>query len=109
VEDLAHFAIAVQTGALVNKATLTQMFTRQSTRDGQAIPFGLGWLVDVQNGQKEVWYTGGLQGVSTILYMRPEHGFALTLLVNLEGLVTPSRASPIIELARSIAEIVLRD
>jgi serine beta-lactamase-like protein LACTB, mitochondrial len=109
VEDLAHFAIAVQTGALVNKATLTRMFTRQSTRDGQDIPFGLGWMVDVQNGQKEVWHTGGLQGVSTILYMRPEHGFALTLLVNLEGLVTPSRASPIIELARSIAEIVLRD
>jgi CubicO group peptidase (beta-lactamase class C family) len=85
VEDLAHFAIAVQTGALVDKATLAQMFTRQKTRDGQDIPFGLGWMVDVQNGQKEVWHTGGLQGVSTILYMRPEQGFAITLLVNLEG------------------------
>jgi hypothetical protein len=51
----------------------------------------------------------GLQGVSTILYMRPEQGFALALLVNLEGLVTPPRTSPLIELARSIAGIVLRD
>jgi serine beta-lactamase-like protein LACTB, mitochondrial len=107
VEDLAKFAVAVQTNGLVAKATLEQMFTRQKTRDGQDIPFGLGWAVGERNGHREVWHTGGLQGVSTILYMRPEQGFAAVLLLNMSGLATPPATAPVLGLARQLAEIVL--
>ena len=105
-EDLAKFAMAVATGGLVTKTTLAQMFTRQKTRDGQDIPFGLGWVVGVRKAQKEVWHLGGAQGVSTILFMRPEQGLAVVLLLNMGGLSTPAATAPILELARQVAEIV---
>jgi serine beta-lactamase-like protein LACTB len=107
VEDLAKFAVAVQTDGLVGKATLEQMFTRQKTRDGREIPFGLGWAIGERNGRQEVWHTGGLQGVSTILYMQPEQGFAAVLLLNINGLATPPATAPVLGLARQLAEIVL--
>jgi hypothetical protein len=82
------------------------MFTRQKTRDGQDVHFGLGWAVERHNGQQEVWHLGGGQGVSNILYMQPEQGLAVALLVNINGLATPPTAAPILGLARRIAEIV---
>jgi len=106
-EDLAKFAVAVQTDGLVAKDTVEQMFTRQRTRDGHDIPFGLGWAIGERNGHREVWHTGGLQGVSTILYMRPEKGFAAVLLLNVNGLSTPPATAPVLGLARQLAEIVL--
>jgi CubicO group peptidase (beta-lactamase class C family) len=106
VEDLAKFAMAVQRGNLTTKATLEQMFTRQKTRDGQDVPFGLGWAVEMHDGQKEVWHLGGGQGVSNILYMQPEQGLAVALLVNINGLATPPTGAPILGLARRIAEMV---
>jgi serine beta-lactamase-like protein LACTB len=106
-EDLARFAVAVQTDGLVAKDTLEQMFTRQKTRDGHDILFGLGWAIGERNGQREVWHTGGLQGVSTILYMRPEQGFAAVLLLNVNGLSTSPATAPVLALARQLAEIVL--
>jgi serine beta-lactamase-like protein LACTB len=106
VEDLAKFAIAVQMGVLVTKATLEQMFTPQKTQSGQDVPFGLGWVIAAPHGQKEVWHLGGGQGVSTILYMRPEQGLAVGILINVNGLATPLTAAPILDLARRIAEIV---
>jgi serine beta-lactamase-like protein LACTB, mitochondrial len=106
VEDLAKFAIALQRGNLTTKVTLEHMFTSQKTRDGQDVHFGLGWAVERRNGQQEVWHLGGAQGVSNILYMQPEQGLAVTLLVNINGLATPASAAPILGLARRIAEIV---
>jgi CubicO group peptidase (beta-lactamase class C family) len=61
-EDLARFAIAVQTEVLVSKVTLAQMFVRQKTRDGRDVPFGLGWIIGVQAVQKEVWHMGEESG-----------------------------------------------
>jgi serine beta-lactamase-like protein LACTB, mitochondrial len=108
VEHLAKFAIAVQRGSLVTKATLELMFTPQKTRGGQDIPFGLGWVVETRNRRKrkEVWHMGGGQGVSNILYMQPEQSLAVALLVNINGLATPPPTAPILGLARRLAEIV---
>jgi CubicO group peptidase (beta-lactamase class C family) len=105
VEDLARFAIALQTGNLVTMTTLEQMFTRQTTRDGQDTPFGLGWVIGARHGRKEVWHLGGAQGVSTILYMRPQEGMAVALLINMSGLARPTKEPPILLVARRIAEI----
>jgi serine beta-lactamase-like protein LACTB len=106
-EDLAKFAVAVQTDGLVAKDTVEQMFTRQKTRDGRDIPFGLGWAIGERNGHQEVWHTGALQGVSTILYMQPEQRFAAVVLLNVSGLATPPATAPVLGLARQLAEIVL--
>jgi len=101
VEDLAKFAIAVQTGALVKKETLEQMWTRQKTRDGQETAYGLGWALGERNGRKEVSHSGGQQRVSTLLYMLPGTAAAVALMSNLEG-------ARLMQLARQIADITLQ-
>ena len=85
VEDLARFAIAVQTGKLVKKETLDQMWTRQKTRDGKETGYGLGWGLSERNSLKEVGHGGAQQRVSTYLYMIPEKGLAVVLMANLEN------------------------
>jgi CubicO group peptidase (beta-lactamase class C family) len=104
VEDLARFAIAMQTGKLVKKETLDRMWTRQKTRDGQEINYGLGWVVGAREGVKEVQHGGAQQRVSTFLYLLPEKGAAVALMVNLEGMggVLPN-------LARRIADIAIQE
>ncbi len=97
VVDLAKFAIALRRGVLVRKETLEQMWTRQKTRDGQEISYGLGWNLSQYRGQREVFHTGGQPRVSTLLYMRPDQGIAVVLMSNLEG-------ARLIELARQIAD-----
>ncbi|HXG37420.1 MAG TPA: serine hydrolase domain-containing protein [Bacteroidota bacterium] len=113
VEDLAKFAIAVQTHKLLKPETTQQMFTPQKLSNGQRIrvnpnnpnnpnvSYGLGWFVNERNGEKEIYHSGGQQRVSTLLYMLPEKKFAVVLMSNLEG-------AGLMNLAREIADIVLK-
>jgi serine beta-lactamase-like protein LACTB len=103
VEDLAKFAIAMQTGVLVKKDTLDQMWTSQKTRDGKATGYGMGWGVHERNGMKEVEHGGAQQRVSTYLYTIPEKGLAVVLMTNLEGI-----GGGLASLSKQIADIVLQ-
>jgi serine beta-lactamase-like protein LACTB, mitochondrial len=102
VEDLAKFAIALQTGKLLKPESLHQAWTRQKTRDGKETTYGLGWQVSERNAMKEVAHGGNQARVTTYLYMLPEHGFAVVLMMNLEGVTSR------VELARQIADITLQ-
>lgn len=101
-EDLARFAIAVQTGALVKAETLAQMWTRQKTRDGNETTYGLGWQLGGHNGLKDVSHGGAQQRVSTYLYMIPEKGLAVVVMANLENV-----GGSLNKLTRQIADILL--
>jgi CubicO group peptidase (beta-lactamase class C family) len=110
VEDLAKFAIAVQTNKLLKAETVQRMFTPQRLTNGQivrtnpnnpSVSYGLGWFMNERGGEKEVYHTGGQQRVSTLLYMLPERKFAVVLMSNLEG-------ARLLNLAREIADIVLK-
>jgi CubicO group peptidase (beta-lactamase class C family) len=96
VEDLAKFAIAVETGVLIKKGTLEQMWTAQKTRAGQSTGYGFGWGIINQNG-----HNGGQQRISTQLYLLPDPGFAVALMANLEG-------ANLSGLARQIADLVVQ-
>jgi serine beta-lactamase-like protein LACTB, mitochondrial len=85
VEDLAQFAIAVNTGKLLKPETVRQMWETQRKRDGTSTGYGLGWSLGRRGGQLEVWHDGAQPQVSTILYMLPDKGFALAVMTNLEG------------------------
>ena len=102
VIDLARFAIAAQTAALVKQETLDQMWTSQKTRDGKETSYGLGWSVTTQNAVKEIHHGGAQQRVSTYLYMIPEKGFAVVLMANMEGV-----GGRLSALCREIANITL--
>jgi serine beta-lactamase-like protein LACTB, mitochondrial len=101
VEDLAKFAIAIQSGKLLKPESLNQAWTKQKSIDGKETTYGLGWQVSERNGLKEVIHGGNQARVTTYLYMLPERGFAVVLMMNLEGVGSRT------ELARQIADITL--
>jgi CubicO group peptidase (beta-lactamase class C family) len=102
-EDVARFALALHSGALLKKETRDQMFVRQRTHDGKPTAFGLGWAVGADRARREVYHIGGQPKVSTVLYLLPDSGVSVVFLANLEGVGTP-----LLELARQVAETVTR-
>lgn len=102
VTDMARFAVALQTNALVKQATRAQMWTLQQTRAGEATPYALGWRITTRNGLTEIHHGGTAAGFSTFLYLLPDKHVAVVLMANLE-LWGQKRD----ELARRIADIVL--
>lgn len=97
--DVVRFAAALENGALVKPETRTEMWTRQKTRAGQVLAYGLGWGIGEWKGRREVSHTGGQERVSTVLYLQPDRGLAVAVLTNLQG------ARPT-DLARTLSEIV---
>ena len=97
VEDLVRFAIAIESGTLLNRASREAMFTRQKTLDGHPVDYGLGWSLSRNSGRDEVWHTGRMHGVTAILYTLPDRDFAVAILANFEQV-------ELIDLARRIAD-----
>jgi CubicO group peptidase (beta-lactamase class C family) len=104
VEDIGKFYIALRGGKLVNAKTLEQMWTPQKTRDGQQIPYGLGWRVADRKGMKEIYHGGAAAGFSTFLYCLPDQNTAVVLMANMELLGGKQRD----DLARQIADLVIK-
>jgi serine beta-lactamase-like protein LACTB, mitochondrial len=103
VEDVARFAMALQGGILLNRDSLARMLTRQKTRDGKPVGYGLGFFLTERDRVKEAWHTGGQQRVSNVLYLQPDRRIAVVLLSNLEGI-----GPQLTDLAREIAALVAR-
>lgn len=102
--DLARFAVAVMNHELVSSETLAQMMTPVRLRDGEIVPFGLGWGLfpgEEWLGSREAFHGGVTPQVSGMLYLLPERRTAVALLMNLESV--SGRTS----LAAEIAGIVL--
>jgi serine beta-lactamase-like protein LACTB len=97
VEDLAKFAVALQTGKLLKQETLNQMWQPQKTSQGKVLGRGLGWVLGKRSGQREVGHDGAQPRVSTILYLLPDKGFTLVVMTNLERV-------KMIDFARLIAD-----
>ena len=103
VEDVAHFAMALQGGVLVGRDGLQRMLTPQRTREGKPIGYGLGFFLTERDGVREAWHTGGQQRVSNVLYLQPDRRLGVVLLTNLEGI-----GPQLTDLAREIAAVVAR-
>lgn len=102
VEDLAKFAVALQTNKLLKPETRAQAWSKQKLKDGKDSTYGLGWQLSEHNGAKEVAHGGNQSRVTTLLYLLPERNFAVVLMMNLESVGNRT------QLARQIAEIVLQ-
>jgi serine beta-lactamase-like protein LACTB len=81
-DDLARFAIALESGGLLSSATAQLMWTSQKTSDGKATGYGYGWGVGDANGVRTVGHTGGQPGCSSVLWMLPDRGFAVSIMTN---------------------------
>jgi CubicO group peptidase (beta-lactamase class C family) len=101
-EDLARFAVALQTDKLLKRETIELMYAPQKTKDGKETSYGLGWGVGKRPaGERAVGHSGGQQRVSTFLHMQPEQGLAVVVMSNLEG-------ARLGELVQQIGDLVLK-
>jgi CubicO group peptidase (beta-lactamase class C family) len=99
-DDVARFAVALESGLLLKPESLKLMLTRQKLKNGTLTGFGLGFVLGTHRRHREVYHLGGQPRVSTLLYMRPDEGLAVVLLTNLEGV-----GNPLLDLARQIADL----
>jgi CubicO group peptidase (beta-lactamase class C family) len=87
VRDLARFDLALKQGVLVELATLERAWLPPSGRDGRPLPHGLGWFVQIHNGEQIVWQFGMSENAgSSLLVTIPRRRLTLILLANSDGL-----------------------
>lgn len=97
VEDLAKFAIAVNTNKLVKAETLRQMWTKPKTADGKEQGYAMGFLINDQNDLLRVFNDGSQAGTRTYLFLVPKQKFAVALMTNLERAYCEELVPKIIE------------
>lgn len=98
-EDLARFAIALETGKLLKPETFRRMRSPMKTTDGKESAY-FGWRIGERLGEQVLSHTGSQQGTATFFGMVPEKGFALALIANTED-------AGLRDLAREITDILL--
>jgi CubicO group peptidase (beta-lactamase class C family) len=86
VEDLARYAAALQRNELLKPETQQRMWTAQTNRAGQVLPYGLGWFVQEYAGLRVVYHYGIWDGCSSLLMLVPEAELAFVVLANSERL-----------------------
>jgi CubicO group peptidase (beta-lactamase class C family) len=85
VRDLAAFSIALDTRTLLSEDTLAAAWS--APQGAARTRFGLGWFVQVYNGQPVVWHFGYAPDASSSLFIHlPARHKTLILLANSDGL-----------------------
>lgn len=105
-EDLARFAIAVETGQLIKPETFRQMTQGQRTTGGVETGYACGWYVNTRDGGRRdgsVWHGGVQPGFTSDLWLVPSRRFAVAIVANLEG----GGRLGLADLGEQIAAIVL--
>ena len=70
--------------------SLALAWTAPMDANGQRLPHGLGWFVQLYNGERIVWQFGvGDNASSSLVVTIPGRGITLILLANSQGLVRP--------------------
>jgi CubicO group peptidase (beta-lactamase class C family) len=87
--DVARFSIAWDENRLLKPETKALAFTALRDRNGKALPYGLGWFVFEQNGQKLIWHYGWWDGISSLIVKVPEKALTFVLLANSDMLSRP--------------------
>jgi CubicO group peptidase (beta-lactamase class C family) len=84
-EDLVRFGIALNTGKLLDKARVEEMWTEQKTTDGKGTGYGLGFGVfPAQDGIRRISHSGNQAGAASFLVILPEVGVTYAIMTNLE-------------------------
>lgn len=85
--DMARFArLHLGGGVLDDRRLLREETVREMQEPTGKRPdgsgYGVGWFVDTYHGQRCVYHSGGMPGVSTLLRLFPEHQAACIILTN---------------------------
>ena len=96
VEDLAKLAKGLIAGGLVKPETEAKMWTPQTTSDGKATPYGLGFQVGGKGPKLRVAHSGSQEGTSTLMVTFPRARYGVVLMSNSEDADLGKIAAPIL-------------
>ena len=86
VLDLAKFDIALDQGVLISAESKAEMMAATTSRNGELLPYGLGWYVQEYQGHKLVWHSGWWEDAYSALYLKvPALELSFIVLANSEG------------------------
>jgi CubicO group peptidase (beta-lactamase class C family) len=91
--DLAKMDVGFKQGLLIGPETLATAWTPPAV-GGQPGPHGLGWFVQVVNGELVVWQYGVSSVSSSFMMSLPNRRLTMILLANSSGLVEPFVLAP---------------
>jgi CubicO group peptidase (beta-lactamase class C family) len=106
VLDMVKWDAALNSESLLKKASLDQMWTPGSLKDGTTSKYGFGWFLRPVPGHKTVAHGGGLPGFSTFIWRFIDDKLTVIVLSNCEtadtgrialgvaGLYIPALLSP---------------
>jgi CubicO group peptidase (beta-lactamase class C family) len=98
-EDLVKFGSALLQPGLLKETSLTSLFTSQKTSEGKPTGYGIGWFVQRdKHGRPFYFHTGGQQGATSVLFMRPDERLVVAIVCNLSD-------APIIGQGTAIADL----
>jgi CubicO group peptidase (beta-lactamase class C family) len=107
VRDLAWFDLALKQGLLLTPETLARAWSTPAVPSVQGLPHGLGWFLQVYNGQPVVWQFGVSESSSSFMISLPARRLTMILLANSDGLVKPFVLTPGDVLASPFARVFL--
>jgi CubicO group peptidase (beta-lactamase class C family) len=86
--DLVQFDLSIKNDLLVTAESLAAAWRAPLSPTGQRLPHGLGWFVQIYNGEPVIWQYGmGDPGSSSMIVILPTRSITLILLANSNGLV----------------------
>ena len=91
--DLAKFDVALKQGILLTPETLGEAWS-VATDGTPARPHGLGWFVQIVEGELVVWQFGASPVSSSFMMSLPARRLTMILLANSSGLVEPFVLAP---------------
>ncbi|HZI21028.1 MAG TPA: serine hydrolase domain-containing protein [Gemmatimonadales bacterium] len=84
VRDLAHWAVALNHWAIPSRTGLEASWTSVRLNNGGTYPYGFGWQVTQQRGQRRIGHNGAWQGFETTIQRYPDFDLTVIVLDNLE-------------------------
>ena len=79
-EDMFKWVEGLNSGKIISKKTLDQMYTKGETRYKRKVPYGFGFRIKENEGQKVVYHNGKWNGFSTSLMQYPEEDLVVITL-----------------------------
>ena len=83
--DLIRWDDSLRNGALLDKASLQEVFTPGTLDNGDATDYAFGWVVEEHNGHREVWHNGEVTGYHAMNATYPDDRTDVVVLTNTGG------------------------
>lgn len=83
VDDFIKWDAALESGKLLKKASLDEMWTPVKFKDGKEHPYGFGWALAPRNGHRYVGHGGAWQGFTAVIDRYPDDKLTVVVMMNL--------------------------